>query len=345
MPAARPFPVRPSRPLTVAGRAVVLVLALVAALAAPGAAPAWAAPTPCTAREVTVVVEGIGIGCSPAGFDGARTLQAAGFSIEFVQTQPGFICRINGQPADDPCMRTPPASAYWAYYHARLGGTWEYSDKGAGNYYPRAGTVEGWAFGNGAEPGPVPDPVDDFTYTPWPDEPTTKPAPDPGRGGDHGGGNRGGGDGRGDGGGAGGGAPAPAAPGANPPAPQDRHDNPAPENPAPPGNPGAAPAPDAQDADRPDDQGEDPTPTTGPTSPGATTATTQTPHRRDLGITPRGPDEGNDVNGDPDTVLAEPTGEDSGGPGVWPVVGILAVAVAVGCGAWLVSRRRAQQPH
>ena len=60
---------------------------------------ARAQATPCAVTEVTVVVAGQGTGCAPAGLDGLTTLRRAGFSVTMVQTQPGFICRINGTPA------------------------------------------------------------------------------------------------------------------------------------------------------------------------------------------------------------------------------------------------------
>lgn len=141
-----------------------------------------AVPTPCEITEVTVVVAGHGIGCAEAGLTGAQALEAAGFPVTRVQTQPGFICRIAGTPAEEPCVRTPSASSYWAYYHADLGGQWAYSQFGADNRRPAAGTVEGWAYGAGAVPGPVPGlPVDDPGPQPEPDpQPEPEPTPDPG---------------------------------------------------------------------------------------------------------------------------------------------------------------------
>ena len=142
-------------------RVTVLALAAgtVAAAASLGvpAPQASAAPTPCKVTEVTVIVVGQKTGCARAGLTGARALEDAGFQVTRVQTQPGFICRINGAPANDPCVRTPPASAYWSYWHAPLGGQWTYSQWGADNRTAPAGTVEAWAFGDSARPGAVPD--------------------------------------------------------------------------------------------------------------------------------------------------------------------------------------------
>lgn len=71
---------------------------------------------------------------------------------------PAFICRIgySGQqggrqyptPEQDDCVLTPPASAYWSYWHADPGAnTWEYSQLGAMLYKPKPGSVDLWIFG------------------------------------------------------------------------------------------------------------------------------------------------------------------------------------------------------
>jgi len=71
---------------------------------------------------------------------------------------PAFICRIGYSghqggrqyptPAQDDCVLTPPASAYWSYWHADPGqGTWTYSQLGAMLYKPKPGSVDLWIFG------------------------------------------------------------------------------------------------------------------------------------------------------------------------------------------------------
>ncbi|MEU8628136.1 hypothetical protein [Streptomyces sp. NPDC048669] len=71
---------------------------------------------------------------------------------------PAFICRIgySGQqggkqyptPQQDDCVLTPPASAYWSYWHADPGAnSWEYSRLGAMLYKPKPGSVDLWIFG------------------------------------------------------------------------------------------------------------------------------------------------------------------------------------------------------
>lgn len=71
---------------------------------------------------------------------------------------PVFICRIGYSghqggrqyptPQQDDCVLTPPASAYWSYWHADPGASiWEYSQLGAMLYRPKPGSVDLWIFG------------------------------------------------------------------------------------------------------------------------------------------------------------------------------------------------------
>ena len=87
---------------------------------------------------------------------GLAALQNAGFTPTGTSRYGlAFICRINNLPSPtaDPCVNTPPATAYWAYYHALAGATsWSYSTSGASSYVPPLGSIDAWAFGNGATP-------------------------------------------------------------------------------------------------------------------------------------------------------------------------------------------------
>ncbi len=109
------------------------------------------------AKGVTVVValtkfhRGVKVGCDPTRpASGLVALRKAGFSYTFVPREPGFICRIDSEPAK---CNGAPASGYWSYWHAKPHGKWIYSTVGAGSYHPKSGWVEGWAFGNGKPPG------------------------------------------------------------------------------------------------------------------------------------------------------------------------------------------------
>ena len=60
-----------------------------------------------------------------------RSSAGPGFSLTYVQRQPGFVCRINGAPASDPCVNTPPADAYWGlWWSDGKSGSWTYSSVG-----------------------------------------------------------------------------------------------------------------------------------------------------------------------------------------------------------------------
>jgi hypothetical protein len=146
------------------------VVALLAVLAG-GAATAAGAPAPAHAEQrcdgVWVVVDATALGgplttrCAEGDpSTGLAALEAAGHRYAFVPRVPGMVCTIDQRP--DPCNGAP-ADAYWSYWHAEEGGSWTYASRGAGDRNPEPGTVEGWAFGAGGQPGTSP--------------PTSAPAP------------------------------------------------------------------------------------------------------------------------------------------------------------------------
>ena len=73
---------------------------------------------------VTVVVDhhqlggGVQQACDADGGGKAAStvFPDSGFPLTYVQRQPGFVCRVSGAPASDPCVNTPPASAYWSLW-------------------------------------------------------------------------------------------------------------------------------------------------------------------------------------------------------------------------------------
>jgi len=142
------------------GRLVARLLALAGLLLGLGVTGLAGAETSTAAAcssssGVTVVVDygslgGTSVGCARSGGSGLDVLTAAGHAVTFVSPrQPGFVCTIDRRP--DPCNGAP-SSAYWSYWHAAPGGTWSYSTSGAASTHPKAGTVEGWAFGAGKPP-------------------------------------------------------------------------------------------------------------------------------------------------------------------------------------------------
>ncbi|WP_432050581.1 hypothetical protein [Verrucosispora sp. NA02020] len=170
-----------------------LVLAVAAACTAVGAAPAQAAGRAdhCPdANGVTVVVDfkelggGVVVRCAPGDqATGLAALKNAGFQIAgTLRWGEGFICRIEGKPstATEKCVDTPPASAYWSYWHAPDGGSWTYSDRGVLNRKPPAGSFDGWSFSFNRSADNAPRPAV-APNRPAPPPRTTPPAPPPPR--------------------------------------------------------------------------------------------------------------------------------------------------------------------
>lgn len=168
--------------------AVVLTAATgVAHLA--GSSPAAAATCP-TSSGVSVVVDfgalggGVTTSCDPAGAsrNAAAMLVATGRALTYVQRQPGFICRVVGLPAEDPCVNTPPSDAYWGlFWSDGESGDWTYASTAAGSLRVPAGGYVGlaWQTGDRRVPGvaPAPRPAPTPTRTPTP-QPSTKPSPE-----------------------------------------------------------------------------------------------------------------------------------------------------------------------
>ncbi|MEO6019922.1 MAG: hypothetical protein ABIP45_06705 [Knoellia sp.] len=120
-------------------------------------APAQAASCSGT-NGVTVVIQssnGTSTHCASGDPSSAMNALASVASVTQVQTQPGFICQIDGYPNTN-CSRTPPASAYWAFFHGGAGGSWTYSQSGAASYDPAPGSSIGFRFGSGAAPSVSP---------------------------------------------------------------------------------------------------------------------------------------------------------------------------------------------
>jgi hypothetical protein len=98
-------------------------------------------------------------GCDAKLTTGFNALSAAGFITQGTEEDgPGFICRIGlaargvsseePSPAKDSCVDTPPATAYWSYWHADIAqDTWSYSEEGPLDYQPAPGSVDAWVFG------------------------------------------------------------------------------------------------------------------------------------------------------------------------------------------------------
>lgn len=147
-----------------------------------------------SAGKVWVVVErDTGMqqgGCASKFGTGLEALASAGFTT----TGTDYVTKIDGYPSG------AAAELYWSYWHAAnpvVDGSstrysWSYSNVGANNYAPKAGSIEGWRFESwqtdavapswtpvvrtAATPSPEPSPSTPTTPAP---EPAT-PAPTPG---------------------------------------------------------------------------------------------------------------------------------------------------------------------
>lgn len=122
------------------------------------AAPMASAADCSTSTGVTVVVDygslgGTSVRCATDRRSGESALTSAGHTFTYVSPRQPMICTIDRLP--DPCNNAP-TTAYWSYWHASPGGDWVYSTTGAGSYQPKAGSVEGWAFGAGKPPSTQP---------------------------------------------------------------------------------------------------------------------------------------------------------------------------------------------
>ncbi|MFJ9683077.1 hypothetical protein ACIRP2_34300 [Streptomyces sp. NPDC101194] len=144
-------------------------MGLAAAALAATAAPAGAAPQPmgqCTTSSgVVLAVDFSHWGgpvyrsCGTTPTTGYELLNQGGWATTGTgHDGPAFICRIGYSghqggkqfptPQQDDCVLTPPASAYWSYWHADPGqNTWQYSQLGAMLYKPKPGSVDLWIFG------------------------------------------------------------------------------------------------------------------------------------------------------------------------------------------------------
>ncbi|WNI27134.1 prenyltransferase/squalene oxidase repeat-containing protein [Streptomyces sp. ITFR-16] len=117
----------------------------------------------CTASRGAIVAVDFGPfggkverGCDTTPTTGYELLHEAGFTTEGTQHDgPAFICRIGlgsgtqyPTTAQESCVLTPPATAYWSYWIASPGqNKWTYSQYGAMDRKPKDGDVDAWVFG------------------------------------------------------------------------------------------------------------------------------------------------------------------------------------------------------
>ncbi|MEV5583639.1 hypothetical protein AB0L39_34425 [Streptomyces parvus] len=195
-----------TRLLRTAGRALAVLGLTGAAVLAP-TGPASAAPQPigrCTTSSgVVLAVDFSHWGgpvyrsCGTTPTTGYELLNQGGWRTTGTgHDGPAFICRIgySGHQGgkqyptsqQEDCVLTPPASAYWSYWHADPGeNTWEYSQLGAMSYRPRPGSVDLWIFGGTniegtkGRPTVTPDQLRAHNSRPVGGDPAPKPEPKP----------------------------------------------------------------------------------------------------------------------------------------------------------------------
>ncbi|WP_205474855.1 hypothetical protein [Nocardioides sp. SYSU D00038] len=131
----------------------VVTTAAVAVLPVALAAPAEAAACP-SGPGVTVVVEpgslggGTRVACDGAGAGRAATVFGrVGVSMTRPQQFPGMVCRVDGVPADEPCVQAPPGDRYWGlWWSDGRNGSWVYSSRGVDTLNVPAGGAVAWVW-------------------------------------------------------------------------------------------------------------------------------------------------------------------------------------------------------
>ncbi len=165
------WPARHTRAVAALGGTAGLILAGGTATLGPGSTAAVAQTATGCSTGVLVAVDfsawatggpapgPVDIGCAPASGTGYDAMTAAGFITAGTQEEgPAFVCRVGvasagpssfePTPAQDPCINTPPLTAYWSYWHANAGqSTWSYTQLGVMSYRPPAGSITAWTFG------------------------------------------------------------------------------------------------------------------------------------------------------------------------------------------------------
>ncbi len=162
--------------LAVLGTSTAVLTGGTGLIAGAGLTSAVAAGAPrCTATSGVVVAVDFGAwdgptvrACASTPTTGLQALHQVGFSTSgTAHDGPGFVCRIASgsfrggaalpSTAQQACVRTPPSSAYWSYWHAdRAQSSWHYSSLGVASYSPQPGSVDAWTFGAGTPPRVAP---------------------------------------------------------------------------------------------------------------------------------------------------------------------------------------------
>jgi len=184
-----------------AGLAAAFTFAAIGLVSGVSAAPAAAGPG-CSGVTIAVDFAAFGgpldVRCASTG-TALQSLASAGFATAgTARWGSAFLCRLGADastlyptPYQDPCVNTPPASAYWAVSYATSAQSgWAMTPQGVTSFQAPPGSALGFAFGAGVYPGispadllgpPATVPAEAAPVAPAPDPATAAPqqAPDP----------------------------------------------------------------------------------------------------------------------------------------------------------------------
>ena len=122
----------------------LLAATLLGVAAGPAALSAPAHAAACTGGTGVTVVVGSSVGCDAnGGGPAASNFADAGHQLRYASGAPGFVCRVDGAPASDPCVEASPVDAYWGlFWSDGKKGTWTYSSLGVTSLkVPQGGSV------------------------------------------------------------------------------------------------------------------------------------------------------------------------------------------------------------
>lgn len=134
---------------------LVAVVAIGALISTPGAKEEvkekWTAGW-CTSNGVSLTIENVSVEtrCATDFKDTSWNLfVATGNKVRGTNNYPtGFVCQINGLPAEQDCVDTPRYDeGTWAFFIAAAGTkSWTYAATGAGRHFSECGSAEAWLF-------------------------------------------------------------------------------------------------------------------------------------------------------------------------------------------------------
>ncbi|HEY2041069.1 MAG TPA: hypothetical protein VGH11_00240 [Jatrophihabitans sp.] len=141
-------------------RLTVAALLAVGLAAAPAVTTLGTAPAEAAGDQVGLVIQD-GASSKPAfqcvsltpNMTGNDVLKAADHTLTFDKSN--FLTAIDSVPAKVAAFDSKHPR-YWSYWQQPANGKWAYSNSGSDKTHPKAGTVEGWFYFDGATYAPAP---------------------------------------------------------------------------------------------------------------------------------------------------------------------------------------------